>query len=278
MGWNERYIGWTAILGAVVMACGAPQKPAAPVAPPEARVATIFPQPDSLDAAKVVVTIEVNNPGDAPVELVGIDYTLDAGAFAGEIEGTSAPKGVLEPGQRAEVEFNEAVPFPSDPEAYKATLEKGTIPIDLSGKVRFADGRAAEFKRRGAIAAPTLPNLIVHDVQAARYDGGRGIDVTLFLRLLNENSFTVVVDELRYEVAVNGKALKSGKDIGVRLVANAVSEYEESAAIDEKTFGRAGVRAVQAAGKVAYVVSGQIDIRGMELPFNLEGEVKLAGE
>ena len=276
MGWSDRYIGWAAAV-CLAAGCAAPQKAPEPVKPAQARVARIFPQPASLEEAKVVVTVEVYNPRSEAIGLTGIDYTILADDIGAKVEGRSTTNGQLEPEQGAEVEFTEAFPFPKDSEAYLAVLERGTIPIDVKGEVTFADGSKAAFSRKGAIAAPALPKFIVHDAQAARYDGGKGIDVTLFLRLVNENSFTVVVDEIRYEVNVNDKKIKAGKDIGVRLVANAVSEYEESAAVDEQNFGRKGVRAVLADGKVQYHVTGAVDIRGMELPVDLRGEVALVG-
>ncbi|MEL7368514.1 MAG: LEA type 2 family protein [Myxococcota bacterium] len=223
------------------------------------------------------MSVAVFNPRSTPLGLKRVDYTLNGGTWLKKVTGSAFPEGLLEPGQAGEVEFTEPMAFAADKATYLATLERGTIPIELSGVVTFADDSTATFDRQGAIAAPSLPRLIVHDAQAARYDGGKGFEVTLFLRLVNENSFTVIVDELRYAVEIDGQQVKKGKDVGVRLVAGAVSEYEESALIDEEKFGRAGVRAVQANGKVNYRVKGAVDIRGFETPFEYSGEVVLAG-
>lgn len=270
-----RTIEFVTLASVLAVGCASPQAaPEAPKEPPQARVARIFPQPNSLSATDVVVTIEVFNPRSTPLTLTEVEYSIDPGDLATKVTGTSEPKGTLEPGQGAEIEFSESIQFPTEPEAYLATLKRGTVPIKLMGVAKFSDGSTAKFERQGNVAAPSLPKLVINDAQAARYDGDKGIDVTLFLRLINENTFNVVVEELRYAVGLNGKELKTGKDVGIRLVANAVSEYEESAVVDQNEFGRAGVRSIIADGKVTYSVKGHVDVRGMEIPFSHQGDVK----
>ena len=69
---------------------------------------------------------------------------------------------------------------------------------------------------------------------AVEAHGEQGVDVTIFLRLSNDNTFPVLIEGADYTVHVNGKQVKQEQAaIGVRLIANSAEEYEVGAILDE---------------------------------------------
>ena len=115
-----------------------------------------------------------------PVSIEGVSYTIDTKEIAGVLTGALKDKKQLAPGATHEISFKQEIPFPSETKAYLATLERGTLPIVLSGTLTLGDGAKVQFKRQSEVATPTLPKFVVHDAQAARY-GKAGIDVFFYV-------------------------------------------------------------------------------------------------
>lgn len=272
----KRTLTLLAPAAALAVSCASQQKPVKKEDPIQVRVERLFPQPKSLDASNLQVSLEVYNPKSTAVTLSAIEYTADTGDVAGVLEGTSDVGVSIESGQTAVAQFDIVVPFPGEAEAYQAALDRETIPVKVAGQANFGDGTVLDFERQGAVATPSLPNLIIHDAQAARY-GKTGLDVTFFLRLVNENPFSITVGNVRYTVLIEGEQMKEQQaGIGARLVAGAAEEYEVSIVLDEKSYEN--VDELLESGVVNYVVRGTVSIKEMEIPFEYDGKVELAGE
>lgn len=273
---NKSRITTAAAIGALCLAACASQKPVKKEDDVAVRVRGLLPKNKSLDASAIAVKLELYNPRSNGVKISKIAYAIDTGEVSGVVEGTSDGGAMLESQQTAELEFEQAIPFPEDRAQYKEVVEKGVIPVSVSGTVHFADGSSAAFEREGSVATPLLPKFVVFDAQAARY-GEEGLDVTFFLRLLNENVFPVTIEQLTYAVSINGKELKSETAaIGTRLPQGAGQEFEVSVILDESKFE--GVKQILADGKFEYTVTGMLAVAGLELPFEHPGEIELGGE
>ncbi len=267
------------ILGATALvlgtwACASQPKQTVAEADPVVKVERLFPQADSLDAAKLLVKVSVGNPRADAVMLNSITYQVDTGDVAGVIEGQVDVNSAVESEQLAEAEFEVEIPFASeDVEAYKAILAQETVPLTVKGNANFDGIGAIPFERAGAVVTPSIPKFVIHDAQAARY-GDAGLDVTFFLRLINENTFTVTVSEVNYAVEVYGKKLKEQQAaIGSSLVAGSAQEFEVSVVLEEKTFP--GVSKQLKSGVLEYRVVGAVTIDDVEEGFEHPGEIKV---
>lgn len=260
---------------AVTSACASSTPVEAPAADPMVRVGRLFPKPDSLEASRIAVTLEVQNPRGAPIEVTGIDYAIDTQDVSGVLSGHVDGGATLEAEQMAEIEFTVGVPFPTEKARFLEILDRGTLPLVVRGTVTFADGSTVDFARNGAVATPTFPGFVVHDAQAARY-GQEGVDVTLFLRLVNENPFAVTIGDVAYTVTIEGTKAKSEQGaIGVRLTQGAAQEFEVSVPLDASTFEN--LNEILKSGTVRYQVTGRVSIGEYERPFDHDGEIQLAG-
>lgn len=262
-----------AVLAMGLVGCAA-QKPAAPEPDPQVKVERLFPKPSSMDSSTLAVKVAVYNPRSKAISLTSMSYSVDTGDVAGVLEGEVEVGATIDPEQVIEAEFDVEIPFPvADQAAYEAVLSAGTVSLMVKGSANFAEVDAVAFERKGAVATPSLPKLVIHDAQAARY-GEEGLDVTFFLRLINENAFTVTVGQVDYAVSVYEKELKAQTaGIGVTLVAGAAQEFEVSVVLEEKTF--AGVTKKLKSGLVTYEVAGSVSVDEKEYPFSHPGEIKL---
>lgn len=259
----------------IVTACATSSPAEKPAPEPRVRVSRLFPKPDSLRASKIAVTLELQNPRATPLTVSGIDYEIDSGDVSGVLRGQVEGGAVLDGEQIAELEFTSVIPFPEEQERFMAVLERGTLPLLIKGVVTFDEGPSVSFERNGAVATPSFPTFVVHDAQAARY-GEEGVDVTFFLRLVNENPFAVTIGDVQYAITIEGREAKSEQGaIGVRLTQGAAQEFEVGITIDEATFG--DVKAVLRSGIVRYAVTGRVSVGPYEQPYVHEGQIVLAG-
>jgi LEA14-like dessication related protein len=260
-------------IGALMFGIGcATPKAGAPAEGVSVKVGSMFPKNKSLDGSAIAVKLELYNPGKG-TKISRIDYTFDTGEVSGVLKGTSDAGATIEANQNAEVEFEQAIPFPEDREAYRQIIEKGAIPVSLEGTVHFDDGTSVPFERKGDVATPSLPRFVVYDAQAARY-GKEGLDVTFFLRLVNENVFTVTIQEVEYAVSINGTELKKESGaIGSRLPQGAGQEFEVSVLLEPKSFP--ATKQILADRRLTYTVSGKVSVAGLELPFEESKDIEL---
>jgi LEA14-like dessication related protein len=239
-------------------------------------VERVLPKAESLDASAIEVTLKLYNPTSSPVKIERIEYEIDTKDVSGVLKGAAPSAATIESSQAAELSFTKSVPLPTqDKQAYQEVIARGTIPADLRGAVLLGDGRKLKFERHGEVATPTLPKFVVYDAQAARYQK-EGLDVTIFLRLINENVFPVTVEGVKYTVYVEDKKIKSEQAaIGTKLLQGAAEEFEVTAILDDKTFEKGKVKQVLSHGKLAYRVVGKLDIPELEIPFEYNGEIEL---
>jgi LEA14-like dessication related protein len=275
-GWQMRaMVQYGLLLLMVLGACKSTPTNAGDSGDVQVSVERVLPKPESLDASAVEVVLKIFNPTAKPVQIKSVDYEIDTRDVSGLLKGESTSSETIEAAQTAELTFSKSVPFPQDKEAYQAVIEKGSFPADLKGKVRFADGKSLSFERKGEVATPTLPKFIVYDAQAARYEK-EGLDVTIFLRLINENVFPVQIEGVRYTVYIEDKKIKSEQAaIGTRLLQGAAEEFEVTQILDDKVLEKGRVKKILAAGKVTYKVTGKLDIGRLTLPFEYPGEIEL---
>jgi LEA14-like dessication related protein len=261
------------ILGAALLAACATKQPTAAPKDVAVRVSQLFPKNKSLDASAIAVKLELFNPGLQTATIEKIEYAIDTGEVSGVLKGQSRGGATLESEQTAEVEFEQSIPFPEDREAFKLVMEKGNLPVTVKGTVHFEDGSSADFERQGSVATPSLPKFVVYDAQAARY-GGEGLEVTFFLRLMNENDFSVTIEQVEYTVSINGKELKSESGaIGSRLPSGAGQEFEVGVILDPKSF--ADVKTILSEGRLEYSVTAKVQVAGLELPFEQSKTIEL---
>lgn len=263
---------WTA--GATVWACAGGQS-AGPMPPAEVSVERLIPSVDSMREVSVTTKMTVRNPRDEPVVVEGVRYSVrSVEGPEWTVENQLQAGQSLPAGQTVQVALSQPIELPSEDEAYLETLRMDTVPVVMQGVLRLADGTETQFEKKGSIAAPNLPRFIVHDAQAAVYEE-EGIEVTFYLRLINENPFSVVVESAEYAISLEGKKVSEGTaGIGVRLAAAGVQQYEVNVNVDEETFG-AGYKDKMSAESLSYQMEGSLLVQGMTVPVTTSGDLRL---
>jgi LEA14-like dessication related protein len=269
----NRIIGSLAALS--LFAC-AGSGPVGPPTPLGVTVKRMVPGSTDLKTGRIKVALQIENTRAAPVTLSRVHYQVASVEAAVSIEasGSLDTKATLQPGQSANVDLPIDLAYPVADSDYAALLKMDTVPMLLTGTVEAADGTSTEFSRRGAVAPPNLPRFTVFDAQAATYED-QGIDVTFYLRLINENPFGVVVEAAEYTIELDGKPVADGTaGIGVRLPQGGVQEFEVVASVDEKNFGPTW-KEKMSSEMLRYRMIGRLKVEGIEVPLSESGEIQL---
>jgi len=268
------YLATAFVCGSV--ACAGSQKPKEKLML-DIEVERVMPSAVSLRATAVEVLLNVQNPMSKKINIAKVSYTIDTKEVAGVLTGAMDTEKSLAPGKTIELSFRQEIPFPKDIEAYRAVIANSTLPIELKGELTLDDGSKLGFSRVSEIATPSLPKFVVHDAQAARY-GKQGVDISLFLRLINENVFGVAVEGVDYTVELNGKEIKKEQAaVGIKLLGSGAQEYEMTTVLDESTFGKKEVKALLKDKLISYRVYGEVELDFIKTSFDHTGEIKLAG-
>jgi LEA14-like dessication related protein len=270
---NKIILGLTAL---ALATCASGPKNSGPSEGLSVRVSQVLPVNESLDSSAVEVVLTIENPTADAVTVEKVEFELNTKDVAGVIKGSAESGAAIGPGQSAELRFRQSVPFPESPEAYQAVIKRDEIPVELSGTLVVSGADDVRFERSTSVATPTLPKMIINDIQAARY-GREGVDITMFLRLVNENMFAVLIEGATYTLTVQDKEVRSEQaGIGVRLVGGAAQEFPVSVVMDEKQFDKETLKTILASGRVSYRVEGAIELKRLTIPFMHEGEIQLA--
>lgn len=265
---------WSAVSLLLLLACAS--GPKEPLAPIEVEVERIIPATQGLRRASVRAKITITNPREVPVTISKVEYLVRTEDLEPAMEGRSTltPNSELPPRSAAQVELSQDLALPEAADALLGALRKEEILVEMQGTISFSDGTSTSFSRKGSIAPPNLPRFVVHEAQTSIYEG-EGIDVTFYLRLINENPFSVVVENASYEVILEGKKVSEGTaGIGIRLTQGAVQEYEVSVTVDEKTFGK-GWKAMLDKPSLAYAMKGELAMETFTVPVSTDGSVDL---
>lgn len=262
------------IFSTAVAACAS--GPVEPPTPVEVTVKRMIPSTSNLSTAEMTISLQVTNPRETPVLVDGVTFEL---ASEDEGLGLSGASNVdmgseLPAGGVATLELRQTINLPKGTEAYQAVVTRETIPVLLTGVVRFGDGTETSFSKPGTLAPPNVPTFVVHEAQAASYEG-TGIDVTFYLRLINENPFGIVVENAGYEIILEGKKVREGTaGIGVRLPQSGVQEYEVATTIDASSWGK-DWKQMLSKETLSYRLAGTLTVNGMDVVLDQTGTIRL---
>lgn len=273
MGCHPPRTLWLA--GALLAGACAGGRPSGPLPAPEVQVERLVPSVDSMEQVSVTTKMTVRNPRETPVTIRAVQYSVKALEGPEWSVSNALQAGQeLGSGQTVSVSLEQPIDLPAEREPYLAMLAMETIPVRMEGVLSLEDGTETPFEKRGSIAPPNMPRFVVYEAQAAVY-AEEGVDVTFYLRLINENPFGVVVESAEYAIQIDGKEVAEGTaGIGVRLPAAGVQAYEVNVSIDESTWGD-GWEQKMDASSLAYEMNGRLTMPNVQIPVEESGTIEL---
>ena len=218
--------------------------------------------------------LEIENPSAVPVSIGKIHYRFHVPELDYVDEGVVEGGDVVAARQTVELEFAIFAPLPEA--KLRQIIGRGFLKGEVQGRISFAANQVVGFRKKVRAETPQLLTVILHDAELARVDDSR-LYISLFLRVVNPNAFSVSLEGLQYKIFVGDEALRDQTAmIGTRVLQGAAQELELSLKLNAKKSRVA--RKVLEGGALKYRVAGELSVRGLSAPFDLAGELKLNSE
>ena len=256
----------------VLGACAGAPKVVKPATPAAVTADSLEFSDADLKGFKATLALRVESPGTpATVRSVKSELVVE-----GEVVATREEPATLtvEPGAAAALSVSyEAryAPRPEDapPGGTQLVAVRGTVTLDRGG---FEE--TVPFARSREIRLPRQPTVSLRSVEGARYAADRAV-FTAYLAVTNPNPFPARIEEVRYKATFGGKDMSEGRVGRAALLAEASTDtYEVPVTLDAETYGPEVVALIRGL-VIPYRIEGQLVGEGLDVPFTLQGEVRL---
>jgi len=262
------------VLAAALIAAGCSGAQQVPDKPPvrEAAVSRIDVRDQSFTQFTAVALVEIESPTalqarEARYELTVGGEPADAGTIRLDRE---IPPG----GGTVEVPVTAAY---ARGEKLAEVLENAApIPIVMRGAVVTSDGTEWTFQRAGQVRAPRVPEVKVWHVEAGAFPEENRVGLVFYVRVENRNPFEVQLEQMTYDLVINGKRMIEQGIAGrkERLPPASVAQLEIPIELDETNFPEVK-NAIRRGGGLDYLIDGIVRLGVGRIPVELSGPIEL---
>ncbi|WP_224242096.1 LEA type 2 family protein [Hyalangium gracile] len=262
-----------ALLGALWLGCAS--APARPETPPALTLQEATVPTQGLTEATVRYAGQVVSPVPGVIEKADYELVSDGQVVK---TGTASLDVPVTPNQPTSFSFEERAAYVRGPDDLKAMSERGgSLLLALRGTLTVRSGQQVEtlpFAASRSVRVPRLPEVVLESMDAARYSDTE-VGLTFRVGVKNPNPFPLRLDQLTYELQVNGKSLGTGQLTKADTVdASATGVYPLEASVSAATWGPE-VKKLIAKNVLTYTLAGQLKGPLLEQPYSLIGDVRL---
>lgn len=262
-----------ALLAAMVAVAGCKSGPA--MGPPGGAALTLQQltvSQQGLTEFKVRFEGQVSSPAAATLESADYELVLDGKTLKSGQEKLGI--GVLA-GSSATFALEEGTPYVGSAEELKAMAAHASDGVvALRGKIHLAGGTALEFGKSRDLRLPRLPNVVMNQVDFARYSADE-VSGTFYVGVANPNPFPIRIDGLTYQATIAGKKLGDGElGRGEEVAAAATGVFEVQVAVNQETYGPDVAKVIKTL-TLPYELVGQLEGKLIQEPYSLKGDIKL---
>lgn len=166
--------------------------------------------------------------------------------------------------------------YTSDPEELTALMEQeGSMPVIVRGHVVGSNGVHYEFTRAGRVRTPRVPEVKIHQVEAGAIPSERRVGLVFFFRIDNPNAFDVPLENVEYDLEIDGVAIDRGVAGTKRMIPRGGGvEIDLPVNLDESNFPQVGAH-LKGSSQLQYKVKGQVRLAMGRIPFELSGPISI---
>ncbi|WP_224370213.1 LEA type 2 family protein [Hyalangium versicolor] len=259
----------------VTLWLGCASAPARPDNPPVLTLQETTVPHQALTDATVRYAGQVESPVPGVIEKADYELVSDGQVVK---TGTASLNVPVAANQPTSFSFEERAPYVRGPEDLKTLSERGgSMLLALRGTLTVRSGQNVEtlpFAASRSVRVPRLPEVVMDSMDAARYSATE-VNLTFRVGVKNPNPFPLRVDQLNYELVVNGKSLGTGQLAKADTVdASAAGVYPLEASVSPATWGPE-VKQLIAKNVLTYTLKGELAGPLLKVPYSLEGTVRL---
>lgn len=195
----------------------------------------------------------------------------------GDVRGTGTlPLGVEIPAEGGVVQVPVRATY-AEGEKLASVLEREeALPLLFRGSIETSDGHVYEFSQAGRVRSPRIPEVKVWHVEAGAFPREQQIGLVFFVRLENRNPFEIQLEQLTYDLAVNGKKLIENGTAGraEKIPPASMADLEIPVTVGSADLPDIA-RYIKAGTGMTYDIDGTVRLGVGRIPFELTGPIEL---
>ncbi|WP_373048893.1 LEA type 2 family protein [Vulgatibacter sp.] len=150
------------------------------------------------------------------------------------------------------------------------------LAIVMKGAVETSDGTWWEFQRAARVRAPRVPEVKVWHVEAGAFPDENRVGLVFFVRVENRNPFDIQIEQMTYDLSINGKRMIEEGTAGrkEKVPAASVAQLEIPLDLSEQNFPDVK-NAIRRGGGLDYTLDGIVRLAIGRIPVELSGPIEL---
>lgn len=230
--------------------------------------------------------IKVENPNTVAVEMLGYDYNLDLNGNS-FINGDQTEKIEIEASGESIFQVPMTLNFSDIYGSISGLAEQDETSYDFLSHLRFdlpvLGSTEIPVRQKGSIPLLKLPKLNVQNLQIQDLSLS-GADLVLKLAFDNPNGFGLDINQLNYDLVVNGDQWTDGTALeNVNIKENGVTELDIPLSLNISQIGRSAYRILSGSEPLDYQLKGNFNFNALHellgatnFDFNRSGEVPIS--
>lgn len=259
-------------LAALLAACsGAPRQPDGPVVR-EAAVERLDVRDQNFTTFTAVAPVQIRP--DRQVQAVQATWEITVNGEPGG-SGTT-PLSVDVPAGGGIVEVPVTARYGEGARLAEVLQSERPVAVVLRGTVHTSDGTEWSFQRAGRVRAPRVPTIEVWHVEAGSFPQENEINLVFHVRVENRNPFEIQVEQMDYDLAINGTRLIEQGTVGraARVPSASVAQLEIPLTLHKGNFPEV-TEAIRRRIALDYLLDGTVRLGVGRIPVELTGPISL---
>jgi LEA14-like dessication related protein len=230
--------------------------------------------------------IKVDNPNAATLQMLGYDYNLDLNGNS-FINGDQTKRVTVGASGESIIQVPMTLNFSDVYQAINGLAQEKKTAYNFASNLRFELPVLGEteipVKKKGSIPLLKLPELNVSNVQLQNLSLN-GADVNLKLQFDNPNGFGLNINQLNYDLVVNGNQWADGTALqDVNIKEDGVTELNIPISLNIAQIGTSAYRILSGSESVDYQLKGNFGFNALHellgstnFDFNRDGQIPIS--
>jgi LEA14-like dessication related protein len=270
----RRATGIGSILAAALLAAACSSTPDVPDRPPEQKAEVQRLEVKDQDFTEFTAVSHVRIDPQQPVQAKAASWEL---LINGEPGGSGTVPLSQEIGaQGGVVEVPATAPYASGEKLAQVLDSQAPLSIIMRGHVETSDGTRWTYTKAGRVRAPRVPEVKVWHVEAGAFPQENQVGLRFFVHVENQNPFDIQLEQMTYDLSINGKRVIEQGTAGRKEKVPAASraQLEIPLTLSERNFP--GVKsAIRSGGGLDYAIDGVVRLGVGRIPVELSGPIEL---
>jgi LEA14-like dessication related protein len=150
------------------------------------------------------------------------------------------------------------------------------LSIVMRGHVDTSDGTRWEFSKAGRVRAPRVPEVKVWHVEAGAFPQENQVGLRFFVRVENQNPFDIQLEQMTYDLSINGRKVIQQGTAGrkEKVPAASMAQLEIPLTLSERNFPEVK-NAIRGSSQLDYAIDGVVRLGVGRIPVELTGPIEL---